>query len=83
MAVGYRALFDRKTNQNLVSKQKNETEKRTSEKPMFKNRFSLVLNAKDLLKMVQHLRVDFGRRKAEDLKSLDRMPVQKLVEEQN
>ena len=30
MAVGYRALFDRKANQNLVPEQKNEIEKRTS-----------------------------------------------------
>ena len=83
MEVGYRALFDRKTNQNLVPKQTNEVEERTSEKSVFKNRFSLVLNAKDLLKIVQHLRVDFGRRKAKDLKSLGRMPVQKLIEGQN
>ena len=83
MEVGYRALFDRKTNQNLVPEQTNEAETRASEKSMFKNRFSLVLNAKDLLKIVQHLRVDFARRKAEDLKSLGRMPVEKLIEEQN
>jgi hypothetical protein len=43
MATGHRALFDRKANQNLVPKPKNETKKRTSEKSMFEDRISLVL----------------------------------------
>ena len=43
MAIGYRAIFDRKTNQNLVSKQKNEVETRASEESLLGDRIPLVL----------------------------------------